>query len=275
MPENGVMEVGSRYDLRAGRSPDAPETEGFEGIEEAHGWVHSYETGSTVDGPGVRIMLFMSGCLLRCQYCHNPDTWKMKDGTRIELSHAVRRLSDFAPALRAMGGGLTISGGEPLVQLGFTRGLFAAAKAMHLHTALDTSGFLGHRADDAYLRNVDLVLLDIKSGDPETYRKVTGAELAPTLRFAERLSAINKSVWVRFVLVPGLTDAPANIEKVAKFVAPMTNVEWVEVLPFHQMGAFKWQALGLDYRLVDTPAPTEEQVRAALGIFHDAGCRAR
>jgi pyruvate formate lyase activating enzyme len=272
---SGTMEVGSRYDLRAGLSPDAPETEGFEGTEQVYGWVHSYETGSTVDGPGVRVMLFMSGCFLRCQYCHNPDTWKMKDGTKIELPHAVRRLGDFAPALRAMGGGLTISGGEPLVQVGFTRGLFAAAKRMGLHTALDTSGFLGHRADDDYLKTVDLVLLDVKSGDPETYRKVTGMELQPTLRFAERLSAMGKAVWVRFVLVPGLTDEPANIEKVAKFVGPMKNVEWVEVLPLHQMGAFKWKALGLDYSLDGTPAPTGEQVRAALEIFRAAGCRAR
>jgi pyruvate formate lyase activating enzyme len=272
---SGTMEVGSRYDLRAGLSPDAPETEGFEGTEQVYGWVHSYETGSTVDGPGVRVMLFMSGCFLRCQYCHNPDTWKMKDGTKIELSHAIRRLGDFAPALRAMGGGLTISGGEPLVQVGFTHGLFAAAKRMGLHTALDTSGFLGHRADDDYLKTVDLVLLDIKSGDPETYRKVTGMELQPTLRFAERLSAMGKAVWVRFVLVPGLTDEPANIEKVAKFIGPMKNVEWVEVLPLHQMGAFKWKALGLDYSLDGTPAPTGEQVRAALEIFRAAGCRAR
>jgi pyruvate formate lyase activating enzyme len=204
---DGMVKVGSRFDLRAGQAPDAPETEGFEGPQETHGWVHSYETGSTVDGPGVRVMLFMSGCFLRCQYCHNPDTWHLKDGTKIELPHAIRRLRDFAPALRAMGGGLTISGGEPLVQIGFTRGLFAAAKQMGLHTALDTSGFLGHRADDDYLQHVDLVLLDIKSGDEDTYRRVTGAELAPTLRFAERLAAMGKAVWVRFVLVPGLTDA--------------------------------------------------------------------
>ncbi|MEO3475835.1 pyruvate formate-lyase-activating protein [Roseomonas sp. CAU 1739] len=272
---DGMVKVGSRFDLRTNQAPDAPETDGFEGPRETHGWVHSYETGSTVDGPGVRVMLFMSGCFLRCQYCHNPDTWKLKDGTLIELSHAIRRLRDFAPALRAMGGGLTISGGEPLVQIGFTRGLFAAAKSMGLHTALDTSGFLGHRADDDYMTNVDLVLLDIKSGDPDTYRRVTGAELAPTLRFAERLSAMGKAVWVRFVLVPGLTDDPENIRKVAEFVAPMKNVEWVEVLPFHQMGAFKWKALGLDYKQVDTPIPTNDQVQAALGIFRGAGCRAR
>ena len=269
------IEVGSRYDLRTARSPDAPETAGYEGRESTVGWVHSYETGSTVDGPGVRITLFMSGCLLRCQFCHNPDTWHLKDGTRVELAQAVRRLGDFAPMLHAMGGGLTISGGEPLVQIGFTRGMLAAAKRMGLHTAIETSGFLGARADDGYLANLDLVILDIKSGDPETYRKLTGKDLEPTLRFAERLNAMGKPVWVRFVLVPGLTDAPDNIEKVARFVGPMKNVEWVEVLPFHQMGAFKWKALGIDYPLDHVHPPNETQVKMALDIFRQAGCKAR
>jgi len=275
MPENGMVDVGSRFDLRTERSPEAPETEGYEGKEATYGWVHSYETGSTVDGPGVRVTLFMSGCFLRCQFCHNPDTWHLKDGTRIELQRAVSRLSDFAPALRAMGGGLTISGGEPLVQVEFTRGLYAAAKGMGLHTALDTSGFLGRRADDEYLKNIDLVLLNIKSGDPDTYYRVTGVALEPTLRFAERLQAIGKPVWVRFVLVPGLSDAVDNIEKVARFIAPMNNVEWVEVLPFHQMGAFKWKQLGLNYRLENTPSATDELKQAAVEIFRNAGCRAR
>ena len=275
MSEPGTLEVGSRYDLRARRSPEAPETDGFEGKGSGVGWVHSYETGSTVDGPGIRITLFMSGCLLRCQYCHNPDTWHLKDGHRVKLAKAVRRLGDFAPMLRAMDGGLTISGGEPLVQVGFTGAMFAAAKRMGLHTALDTSGFLGARADDAYLANVDLVLLDIKSGDPDTYRTVTGQELAPTLRFAQRLAAIGKPTWVRYVLVPGLTDAPDNIGTVARFLGPMKNVEWVEVLPFHQMGEFKWKSLGLDYRLADVSTPTSGQVEAAIGIFRQAGCRVR
>ena len=269
------IDVGSRHDLRSAKSPDAPDTAGYEGRETTFGWVHSYETGSTVDGPGVRITLFMSGCLLRCQYCHNPDTWHLKDGTRVELAQAIRRLGEFAPMLRAMEGGLTISGGEPLVQIGFTRGMLAAAKRMGLHTAIETSGFLGARADDAYLANLDMVILDIKSGDPETYLRLTGKELQPTLRFAERLNAMGKRVWVRFVLAPGLTDAPDNIETVARFVAPMKNVEWVEVLPFHQMGAFKWKALGIDYKLEDTPPPTPEQVRGAIEIFRKAGCNAR
>jgi pyruvate formate lyase activating enzyme len=269
------IEIGSRHDLRAARSPGAPETSGYEGRGATFGWVHSYETGSTVDGPGIRITLFMSGCLLRCQYCHNPDTWHLKDGTKVELAQAVRRLADFAPMLRAMGGGLTISGGEPLVQTGFTGGMLAAAKRMGLHTAIETSGFLGARADDAYLANLDMVILDIKSGDPDTYRKLTGKELAPTLRFAERLNAMGKPVWVRFVLAPGLTDAPDNIETVARFVAPMKNVERVEVLPFHQMGAFKWKSLGLDYPLDELAPPSEAQVRMALDIFRRAGCRVR
>ena len=275
MTDPGTIEIGNRHDLRVSRSPDAPDTAEYEGKEGAYGWLHSYETGSTVDGPGVRITVFMSGCLLRCLYCHNPDTWHLKDGTRVSLEQAVRRLGDFAPMVRAMGGGLTISGGEPLVQPAFTRALFGAARSMGLHTALDTSGFLGARADDDYLANVDLVLLDIKSGDPEIYRRVTGKELEPTLRFAERLAAARKPVWVRYVLVPGLTDDPSNLDKAARFVAPMKNVEWVEVLPFHQMGSFKWKSLGLEYKLSETAAPTTDQVQAALKTFRDAGCRAR
>ena len=177
--------------------------------------------------------------------------------------------------LRAMGGGLTISGGEPLTQVHFTKRLFAAAKGMGLHTALDTSGFLGARADDDYLRHVDLVLLDIKSWDPATYRRVAGQDVRPTLQFAERLATLGKPVWVRFVLVPDLTDDPANVDGIARFVAPMKNVEWVEVLPFHQMGAFKWKALGLNYELSDTSTPSPELIARVIGQFRDAGCRAR
>jgi pyruvate formate lyase activating enzyme len=172
-------------------------------------------------------------------------------------------------------GGLTLSGGEPLVQPAFSRRIFAAAREFGLHTALDTSGFLGDRATDEYLQSVDLVLLDIKSWDPETYRRVTKQDVAPTLRFAERLAAMGKPVWLRYVLVPGLTDEPANVEGVAKFVAPMKNVEWVEVLPFHQLGAFKWKALGLDYQLADTPPASPELLARVLGQFRDAGCNAR
>ena len=270
-----ALESGSRHDLRTGASPDAPDEDKFKDEEGAYGYCHSYETSSRYDGPGLRVVLFVSGCLLRCTYCHNPDTWHLKDGTYVSADHVLHRLGDFAPSLRDLGGGLTISGGEPMVQLAFVRRIFEGAKRMGLHTAIETSGFLGDRADARFLDAVDLVLLDIKSSDPETYRKVTGRDIAPTLRFAERLAATNKPVWVRFTLVPGATDDPENVAGIARFVAPMKNVEWVEVQPFHQMGSFKWRAMGLDYKHEHTPAPTRDLVNRVIGQFRDAGCRAR
>jgi pyruvate formate lyase activating enzyme len=272
----GVLEPGSRYDLHVNLSPDAPDEDSvLDGNNGIFGYVHSYETASRYDGPGVRIVLFVSGCLLRCSYCHNPDTWHLKDGTYLSAQHIIGRLKSFASALRPLGGGLTISGGEPLVQLAFTRRILAGAKYLGLHTAIETSGFLGDRADNDYLSALDLVLLDIKSSNPETYRKVTGRDLFPTLRFAERLATAGKPVWVRFTLVPGLTDDPENVEGIANFVAPMKNVEWVEVQPFHQLGAFKWKAMHLDYKLADALPPTADLVSRVVEQFRAAGCRVR
>ena len=159
-------------------------------------------------------------CLLRCSYCHNPDTWHLKDGTYISAQQVIDRLAGFAPALVALKGGLTITGGEPMVQLAFTRRILAAAKKMGLHTAIETSGYLGDRVDDKFLENLDLVLLDIKSSNPQTYRAVTERDLDPTLRFAERLAAMGKPVWVRFTLVPGFTDDPANVEGIRAVCRP-------------------------------------------------------
>jgi pyruvate formate lyase activating enzyme len=243
--------------------------------EGSFGYCHSYETSSRYDGPGLRAVLFVSGCLLRCNYCHNPDTWHLKDGTYVSLQQVLDRLGAFAPSLIKLGGGLTISGGEPMVQYAFTRRIFQGAKAMGLHTAIETSGFLGDRVDEPYLSAIDLFLLDIKSSDPNTYRRVTGRDLAPTLRFAERLASISKPVWVRFTLVPGETDDPANVDGIARLVASMKNVEWVEVQPFHQMGGFKWKALNLEYKLTNTQAPTRDLVNRVIGQFREAGCRAR
>jgi pyruvate formate lyase activating enzyme len=269
------LESGSRHDLRVGLSPDAPDEDSVRDDQGSFGYCHSYETSSRYDGPGLRIVLFVSGCLLRCTYCHNPDTWHLKDGSYVSVEHVLRRIGDFAPIISSLGGGLTISGGEPMVQLAFTKKIFAGAKEMGLHTAIQTSGFLSDRADQRYLSVIDHVLLDIKSSDPDTYRRVTGRDLAPTLRFAERLASMSKPVWVRFTLVPGATDDPANVDGIARFVAPMKNVEWVEVQPFHQMGAFKWQAMNLDYKHADTPRPTPELVKRVLTQLRDAGCRAR
>jgi pyruvate formate lyase activating enzyme len=276
MSQLGTLEAGSRHDLRVGKSPDAPD-EGDVLSEKSgsFGYVHSYETSSRYDGPGVRAVLFVSGCLLRCTYCHNPDTWHLKDGTYISSKQVLDRLAGFATALRSLDGGLTISGGEPMVQMSFTKEILAGAKKLGLHTAIETSGYLGDRVDDEFLSSLDLALLDIKSSNPETYKKVTGRDLAPTLRFAERLSRIGKPTWIRFTLVPGATDDSDNVDGIAKFVAPLKNVEWVEVQPFHQMGAFKWKAMGLPYEHADTPTPTPDLLSRVIGQFRAAGCNVR
>jgi pyruvate formate lyase activating enzyme len=269
------LERGSRHDLRVGISPDAPDENAVEDEVGSFGYCHSYETSSRYDGPGLRLVLFLSGCLLRCTYCHNPDTWHLKDGTYVSVDQVLRRIGSFAPSIQALGGGLTVSGGEPMVQLAFTQRIFAGAQKMGLHTAIQTSGFLGDRADERYLSVIDLVLLDIKSSDPETYRRTTGRDLAPTLRFAERLAALSKPVWIRFTLVPGETDDPANVDGIARFVAPMKNVQWVEVQPFHQMGSFKWKAMGLEYKLENTQPPSRDLVNRVIEQFRAAGCQAR
>ncbi|MGW2830526.1 pyruvate formate-lyase-activating protein [Streptomyces sp. NPDC001286] len=236
------------------------------------GSVHSWDLSTGVDGPGTRFVTFLSGCPLTCLYCHNPDTWRMRDGKRTTADEIVAEASKYTRFIAAAGGGATISGGEPLLQPVFTGELLHRFKhELGLHTALDTSGFLGVRATDALLRDTDLVLLDIKSWDPATYRKVTGRPLQPTLVFARRLADLGKEVHVRFVLVPGLTDDPANIDGVAAFAASLGNVTRVDVLPFHKLGEAKWQALGRPFVLHDTPAPTAEQTAAARSIFESHG----
>lgn len=184
----------------------------------SEGSVHSWDLSTGVDGPGTRFVTFLSGCPLTCLYCHNPDTWRMRNGTRTSADDVIAEAAKYVRFIAASGGGATLSGGEPLLQPVFTGELLHRMKhELGLHTALDTSGFLGVRATDALLRDTDLVLLDIKSWDPDTYKKVTGRPLRPTLDFARRLADLGQEVHVRFVLVPGLTDAPANVEGVAAF----------------------------------------------------------
>ncbi|MDY5839624.1 MAG: pyruvate formate-lyase-activating protein [Corynebacterium camporealensis] len=234
--------------------------------------VHSWELVTAVDGPGTRMTMFLSGCPLRCKYCHNPDTMEMKTGTLEKVDDVVKRIKRYKSVFRASGGGLTISGGEPLFQIAFTRRVLKEVHDAGIHTAIDTSGFLGSRLRDEDLDNIDLVLLDVKSGDPATYKNVTGRELQPTIDFGDRLAAIGKRVWIRFVVVPGLSDDPANVAKVADIVGRWTeNVERVEVLPFHNMGKDKWQELGLNYTLEDTKPPRPEDVEAVREVFRAKG----
>ena len=238
------------------------------------GFLHSFTTGSTVDGPGVRVVAWTTGCQFRCQYCHNPDTWNMTNGIPITLERATNELRKYQHGLQVMSGGFTLSGGEPLMQDRFAVKLLAAAHKMGIHTALDTNGSLGDRLSDAELENIDLVLLDIKGWNPERHFKLTGAQIAPVLDFARRLSAQKKPVWVRFVLVPGLTDVPEDISFIAKFAAGLGNVERVDVLPFHQMGRFKWKELKLSYPLDVVQPPTRRLVESVCHQFRAEGLTA-
>jgi pyruvate formate lyase activating enzyme len=238
----------------------------------ATGSIHSWDLVTAQDGPGTRMTLFMAGCSLRCQYCHNPDTWRTRDGIPRSVEQVVDRVARYKKIMKVTGGGLTISGGEPLLQARFVANVFRRAKAeLGIHTALDTSGLLGSRLSDGELQDIDLTLLDIKSGLAETYRRVTGRPLQPTLDFARRLSDMGRTMWIRFVLVPGLTDAPDNIAAVADIVAGLQTVERVEVLPFHQLGRTKWAATGEKYLLGDAKAPTPAEAEAARYVFRERG----
>lgn len=235
------------------------------------GYIHSVETAGTVDGPGVRFVVFLTGCRLSCPYCHNPDCRKIGNGRLVSSAALLAEIGGYKAYLQHTGGGVTLSGGEPLVQPAFAAALLQGAKDLGLHTALDTSGFPGEHAPEALLDATDLVLLDIKSGLPGLYRQVAGVPLQPTLDFARRLESRGLPVWIRFVLVPGLTDGEDNIRAVARIVGGLANVERVEVLPFHKLGERKWAEMGLTYSLADTPSATPADVERASAIFREQG----
>ncbi|GGH63450.1 pyruvate formate-lyase-activating protein [Rothia aerolata] len=236
------------------------------------GSVHSWELVTAVDGPGTRMTIFMNGCPLRCLYCHNPDTFNMKDGQPIEAEDLIKRIKRYRKVFKSTGGGITISGGEVLMQRAFAWNILMSAKSMGIHTCIDTSGFLGAHASDDFLESVDLVLLDVKSGDEETYHNLTGRALQPTIDFGDRLNELGKEVWIRFVAVPGYTDSYENVENVADIVCRWPNsVTRVEVLPFHQMGTDKWETLGLDYKLKDVHPPSKQEVERIRDQFRARG----
>jgi len=254
---------GSRADLEAELAAEGdPEI----------GYYHSYEITGSVNGPGIRFTLYLSGCPLRCQYCQNPDMWTLRNGRRVTVGRMLDEVAKYASFIRTAHGGITVSGGEPMLQIRFLQALLRRCKQdLGLHTAVDTSGFLGARASEDFLDLVDLFLLDIKAGDEELYHLVTSAELAPTLRFARRLSDRGNPMWLRYVLVPGLTDAADDVEKVARFTSTLAHVERVEVLPFHQLGASKWTDLQLPYQLADVPPASPELVHRVENQFRAHG----
>ena len=237
------------------------------------GFLHSFTTGSTVDGPGVRIVAWTAGCQWRCLYCHNPDTWNMMNGMPVKLERAVDEVSKYRRGLKVMSGGLTISGGEALMQDRFVVRLFSAVKKLGVHTALDTNGYLGDRLTDEELKQVDLVILHLKAWDAERHIYLTSKPVEPTLNFARRLAQRGIPTWVRYVLIPGLTDDEEDINHISTFAAGLGNVQRVDVLPFHQMGRYKWKKLGLDYQLDDVQPPPIELVQRVCEQFRAVGLK--
>ncbi|MFE0581670.1 pyruvate formate-lyase-activating protein [Streptomyces sp. NPDC058874] len=239
------------------------------------GRIHSWDLSTGVDGPGTRFVLFLSGCQLRCLYCANPDTWHMREGQQVTVDELVGRIERYRQFTALAGGGVTLTGGEPLLQSAFTAEVFRRCKELGLHTALDTSGALGTRADDALLADTDLVLLDIKSFDAGVYRRLTGGNLTATLNFAVRLNRLRVRTWIRYVLVPGWTDDPAAIDGLGRFLAELDNVDRVDVLPFHKLGTHKYDLLGIPFPLRDKPVPDAALVERVRDQFRAHGLRAR
>ncbi len=243
------------------------------------GSVHAWDVVTGADGPGTRFVVFLAGCPLRCLYCQNPETWQQRRGTRRTVDELVGTLRTFRPFILAAGGGVTVSGGEPLLQPAFVESILVRSKAEGMHTALDTSGFLGARASDALLDATDLVLLDVKSSDPDAYHRITGGALAPTIAFGDRLARRGVRVRIRFVLVPGLTDDPVDVAGVADLAARWGTVaaggivEQVDVLPYHRLGVAKYAELGLRYPLAGVEPPDAEQIAAAVAHFAARGLR--
>jgi pyruvate formate lyase activating enzyme len=266
------LEAKSPFELRVNLGKGVPEADVRSALATGDmGFLHSFTTGATVDGPGVRVVAWTAGCMWRCLYCHNPDTWAMSNGLPVTVARASEELSKYRQGLKVMSGGLTISGGEPLMQHRFVVKLFTAAKKMGIHTALDSNGYYGEKLSDDDLEAIDLVLLDIKTWDSDRHRQLTGMDNGPTLDFARRLAARKRKIWLRYVLVPDLTDDPADIKQTAAFVASLGNVERVDVLPFHQMGMYKWSKLGIPYTLEAKKPPTNEVVERTIEIYKSEG----
>jgi len=271
-PETVSLEAKSPFEMRVHLGDGVPETDVKSALKTGDlGFLHSFTTGSAVDGPGIRLVAWTTACMFRCQYCHNPDTWTLKNGIPVPLSRAIEEVQKYANGLIAMKGGFTLSGGEPMMQDRFAARLLAAVKKMGVHTAIETNGYYGERLSDDEIRNIDLVILDMKAFTKTQHELVTGLGNADVLEFCNRLSALRRPMWFRYVLVPGLTDIPEEMEAVADFAMSLGVVERVEILPFHQMGRYKWERLNLDYKLEDTQSPSHEAVAKAVSIFTAAG----
>lgn len=231
------------------------------------GKVHSFETFGTVDGPGIRFVVFMQGCPLRCLYCHNRDTWDISGGKEYTAGEIINEARKYTNYIKFSGGGITVTGGEPTLQADFVAALFKECRAMGIHTALDTSGFADIDKVKELLDYTDLVLLDIKHAIDEKHKQLTGVGNEKIRKFALYISEKGIPVWIRYVLVPGFTDSVEDLRKAAEFIRQLNNVEKVEVLPYHCMGTYKWHNLGQKYPLEGVREPSPEEVKKAKEIL--------
>jgi len=240
-------------------------------MEPIKGRIHSIETCGMVDGPGLRFVAFLQGCPLRCKYCHNPDTWNYQGGQEMTARELVEEAARYKTWMQTSGGGITLSGGEPLLQPEFTLEVIRLAHQRKMTVALDTSGFGSLSRIKECLDEVDLVLLDIKTAVPEEYKALTGVSADKPLATLEYLKEIGKPVWVRHVVVPGLTDHRENLEALKHLLMDMTNLEKLEFLPFHKMGEDKWDQMGKAYTLKNTPTPEQSFMDQLQQEFIRAG----
>lgn len=232
------------------------------------GRIHSYETFGTLDGPGIRFVLFMQGCPLRCQFCHNPDSWDIRAGKLVTLEDVLAEIEPYVSYYKPQGGGLTVSGGEPLVQAPFVTRLFREVKRRFgLTTALDTSGMCESAQADPVLDLTDLVLLDLKAMNADLHKELTGQPRDRILRFAQYLSERGQKMWIRRVLIPGVTDSARELLSLGRFIGKLNGVEKVEVLPYHRMGVYKWEQLGMAYPLEGIQTPTDKEMTRAYRLI--------
>ncbi|MCL1950075.1 MAG: pyruvate formate-lyase-activating protein [Turicibacter sp.] len=245
-------------------------------MSELRSFIHSVESFGSVDGPGIRFILFTQGCGLRCQYCHNPDSWRMKDGKDMPVSEVMDHLLKYKEFFETSGGGITVSGGEPLLQMPYVTELFKQCKAHGIHTNIDTSGDIRITTDSRkeqlreLLKYTDMVMLDIKMMDAEKHKFLTGKTNEHILDLGRFISDNGTKMWIRRVLVPGLTDDEGDLKATADYIRTLKSVEKVEVLPYHSMGAYKWEQMGYEYELKDVETPDEASVDKAESILQTA-----
>lgn len=236
-------------------------------MTESKGRIHSFESFGTLDGPGIRFLVFMQGCPLRCIYCHNRDTWDAGKGNLYTPEEVIDELKKYKSYINFSGGGITITGGEPTLQVEFVGEVFKQAKKLGVHTALDTSGFVDIDKVKELLEYTDLVLLDLKHIDEEKHKWITGVENSKCKEFALYVSLKGIPIWIRYVLLPGYTDGAEDLEKAASFIKELKSVEKIEVLPYHSMGAYKWDKLGFEYELKGIREPGTQEVKNAQEIL--------